>query len=116
MDVPLPMIFADDLVRGLVALQDAEEKSLREPERGYALPGLSFTPRELFSEIRRHVPDFKVTVELDPNMSKFARLWPDTLSTKEALEDLGYSARVGLPEVVEKVIAAHRERLASEGA
>lgn len=116
LDVPLPMIFADDLVRGLLALQDADEKQLRQPERGYAIPGLSFTANELFTEIRRHVPDFQVTVELDPNMSKFARLWPDTLSTKEPYEDLGYSAQVGLPEVVEKVLAAHRERLASEGA
>lgn len=28
---------------GLLALQDADESQLREPERGYALPGVSFT-------------------------------------------------------------------------
>jgi len=109
-DVPLPMVFADDLMRGLLALQDASEKQLREPERGYAIPGLSFTARELFAEIRRHVPDFEVTVDLCPNMSKFAKLWPDTLSAKEPYADLGYSPQVGLREVVEIVLAAHAER------
>lgn len=108
-DVQLPMIFVDDLMRGLTLLQDAREDQLREPERGYALPGLSFTPRQLFGEIRRHVPGFQFTVQLCPTMSRFARLWPDALSTAEPLADLGYAPRVGLPEMVETVLAAHAE-------
>jgi len=112
-DVKLPMIFVEDLMRGLLALQDASEDRLGEPERGYALPGISFTAAELFEEIRRHVPGFQVTVDLDPNQSKFARLWPDTLSTAEPRRDLGYTAQVGLAEVVERVLAAHAERLRS---
>lgn len=110
LDVPVPMVFADDLMRGLLALQDASEQQLREPERGYVIPGLSFTARELFEEIRRQVPDFKYTVDLCPNMSKFVKLWPDTLSTREPHADLGYTPRVGLREMVETVLAAHADR------
>ncbi|CAK0836750.1 unnamed protein product [Prorocentrum cordatum] len=77
-DERLPMIYVDDLMRGLLALQDAEESRLREPERGYAIPGFSFTARELFQEIRLHQPGFRFTVELDENMAAFARLWPNT--------------------------------------
>lgn len=110
-DVQLPMIFVDDLMRGLLSLQDASESQLKQPQRGYAIPGLSFTPNDLFREIRRHYPDFKVTVELNENMSKFARCWPDTLSLREPLEDLGYAPLVGLSDMVDKVLAAHRERL-----
>merc|ERR1712151_654469 len=90
-EVILPMVFVDDLMRGLLALQDAPESQLLQPERGYALPGLSFAPNDLFREIRRHVPDFQVTVKLDPNMSKFAETWPDTLSLREPLQDIGYA-------------------------
>jgi len=110
-DVRLPMVFVDDLTRGLLALQDADERKLREPERGYAIPGLSFTAEELFQEIKLHVPSFSTSVKLDANMSKFAKLWPDTLSTKEAKEDLGYEPRVDLREMVFKVLMAHRERI-----
>ena len=46
-DVRMPMVFVDDLMRGLVALQEAPEEQLKEPERGYAIPGLSFTPNEV---------------------------------------------------------------------
>ena len=46
-------------------------------------------------------------------MSRFAALWPDTLSTREAADDLGYSPQVGLAEMVELVLRAHWERRAA---
>merc|ERR1719313_2997514 len=110
-DVTLPMIYIDDLTRGLLALQDAPEASLREPQRGYVLPGISFAPDELFAEIRRHVPSFEVTTTLDPKMDTFAGTWPDTLCLRVPLRDLGYAPLVDLREVVEKVLHAHAERL-----
>ena len=109
-DVRMPMVFVDDLMRGLVALQEADEHSLTEPQRGYCVPGLSFTPNELFAEIRKHHPGFGFRVELDQNMNKFANLWPDELSTAEPLRDLGYSPKVGLSNMVANVLASHEER------
>jgi len=57
-DVRLPMVFVDDLMRGLIALQEADESKLTEPQHGYCVPGLSFTPNELFAEIRKHHAGF----------------------------------------------------------
>lgn len=45
--VRMPMIFVDDLMRGLIALQEADETQLSEPQRGYCIPGLSFTAHEV---------------------------------------------------------------------
>jgi nucleoside-diphosphate-sugar epimerase len=111
-DVVIPMVFVTDLMRGLLALQDAPESKLREPQRGYCIPGLSFSAEQLFKEIRRYKPDFKTRVKLDSNMNKFANLWPDSLSKKEPQEDLGYTPRIGLREMVAHVMIAHEERLA----
>ena len=52
------MIFSSDLMKGLTALQEAEVKNLNETQSVYAIPGLSFTPNELFAEIRKHHPGF----------------------------------------------------------
>lgn len=111
-NVEIPMIYVSDLMRGLVSLQYAPESQLREPERGYCIPGLSFTAEQLFKEIRRYRPGFRTTVKLDPNMNKFANLWPDDLSKKEPKEDLNYSPKVGLREMVAHCMTAHEERLA----
>ena len=109
-DVSMPMVYVEDLMRGLVALQEADEDLLDEPEAGYCIPGLSFTPNELFSEIRKHYPGFGFRVELNENMAKFAKLWPDDLATEEPLRDLGYKPEVGLAEMVENVLHAHEVR------
>lgn len=109
-DVRMPMIYVDDLMKGLIALQEADESVLTEPQGGYAIPGLSFTPNELFAEIRKHHPGFGYRVELNSNMNKFANLWPDELSTVEAERDLGYSPSVGLEAMVANVLASHEER------
>ena len=109
-DVRLPMVFVNDLMRGLIALQEAEESSLQEPERGYCIPGLSFSANELFMEIRKHHPGFGFRVELDENMNKFANLWPDELSEEEALRDLGYAPEVSLSDMVANVLEAHNVR------
>jgi len=110
LDTTLPMVFVDDLMTGLVALQTAAEAELHEPERLYCLPGLSFTPRQLFHEIRQHLPRFETTLALDANMDKFASLWPDSLSAAEALRDLDYEPQVTLPRVVASVLNAHSGR------
>ena len=59
LDETLPMIFVDDLLRGLHAAMIAPRWKLLEPESGYAAAGFSFTPRELFDEIRKYFPEFK---------------------------------------------------------
>jgi len=110
-EVVLPMIFVDDLLRGLVALQMAPEAQLLEPQRGYNLPGLSFAAKDLFHEIRVHVPAFATAPALNPNMDKFSRLWPDTLCGKATLRDLKYSPRVKLPKMVANVLIAHHARM-----
>ncbi len=109
-DVMLPMVFADDLMKGLIALQEADVDNLNEPQNGYCIPGLSFTPNELFAEIRKHFPGFGFRVNEDVNMNKFANLWPDELDTTAPLRDLGYAPDIKLPDMVARVIAAHEER------
>jgi len=110
-DVVMPMVYVSDLMRGMVNLQEASEADLKEPERGYCIPGLSFSATQLFAEIRRHKPDFKTSIELNENMNKFAKLWPNSLSKKEPQEDLGYLPRIGLREMVAHCMIAHEERL-----
>ena len=97
-------------MRGLVALQFARESELKEPQRGYNIPGISFTANQLFHEIRQHVPDFCTTVAVNTNMDKFARLWPDTLSGAATRRDLEYEPLITLPRMVAQVLNAHTTR------
>lgn len=110
-DTQLPMVYVEDLMRGLVALQYAKEEELREPERLYCIPGVSFSPRQLFDEIRHFAPDFKESYgPTNENMLKFSKLWPDSISAVEAERDLDYTPDVNLPRIVASVLNEHSSR------
>ena len=105
----LPMIFADDLVEGLLRLMDAERAALREPEAGYALAGFSFSAEELFELLRGRFPAFEASEALTP-AAAFAELWPNSISAEEAQRDLGFVAKTGFLGAVEAILAAHAAR------
>jgi threonine 3-dehydrogenase len=109
-DACLPMILADDLVDGLVKLQEAPRAWLTQPEAGYAISGFSFTADELFTRLSELCPGFKASEQLDETAAKFARLWPDSISATEAKADLGFEARSGFRATVESILSAHRQR------
>ena len=95
----LPMIWRDDLIRGLYALTIANKNDLIEPDGGYAMSGLSFTPQELFAEIKKRNNAFTYQVEKDEekllsesSAAVFARLWVDSLSPTEAQRDMGFKS------------------------
>ena len=114
LDQTLPMVMRDDLVHGLYFLTFASESQIQEPQGGYAIAGLSFTPKELFREIHKIVPTF--VWEIDENAASnpaniFASLWPDALSKIEAARDLEFLAQtISLSTIIRKILDAWRKR------
>ena len=63
------------------------------------MSGLSFTPQELFAEIKKRNNAFTYQVEKDEekllsesSAAVFARLWVDSLSPLEAQRDMGFKS------------------------
>lgn len=111
-DVPLPMIYSDDLVCGLMKLHDAEKASLNEPERGYNIVGFSFTGRELYDFLKSSITSkFEWEHgEVNDIMNKFANAWPNTLSNEATERDIAYKPQFFMQEVVKKIFDAHMVR------
>mmetsp|Transcript_31079 Transcript_31079/g.71053 ORF Transcript_31079/g.71053 Transcript_31079/m.71053 type:complete len:333 (+) Transcript_31079:39-1037(+) len=109
-DRVLPMVFVDDLVRGLMDLADTPAHMLSEPDRGYCIPGFSFSASQLFDEIRKHIPAFAHVVKLDERWDRLATLWPESLSGDAASRDLGYRPQFDLEMTVHHILRAHKAR------
>eukprot|EP01048_Picozoa_sp_COSAG05_P017129 COSAG05_NODE_2295_length_3264_cov_2.986730_5_plen_234_part_00 len=115
---PLPMIMAEDLVNGLLRLQDAPRAQLTEPEAGYAMAGFSFTAQQLLTLLTELCPaaggggsgTLVFEEHLDENAAAFARLWPDTISGEAAERDLGFMAKMGFEAGMRQIVEAHLSR------
>lgn len=114
----LPMVYRDDLVRGLVALMDAPREALREPECGYAIAGFSFSADQLCQRLHARFPAFPAALAGDTEgaAARFAMAWPDELSGAAAQADFGYEPAVGFEAMLDLVVAAHTARIAAAAA
>lgn len=91
-DTELPMLYMDDAIRGTLALMDAPAENLR-IRSSYNLGGMSFTPKELSLEIRKHIPEFSITYKKDDPRQKIADSWPQSIGDSFAKEDWGWEPK-----------------------
>ena len=100
-DTRLPMMYMDDLVRGTVELIKAPEKSLK--QRVFNMAAISFTPRELFAEIKKHYPSAQITYSPDERQG-YADSWPKTLQDTNARNQWGWNHEFDIGKMTETMI------------
>ncbi len=108
-DTRLPMMYMEDAIRGTLMLMDAPEEDIN-VRTSYNHSALSFTPKELAEEIRKHIPDLEVRYEPDERQ-KTADSWPNTIDDSKAREDWDWDHEYDLGKMTEDMIENLREKL-----
>ena len=94
----LPMMYMDDAIRGTIELMDAEAGKIS-IRSSYNFAGVSFTPEVLADEIRKHIPEFKLTyTENDPRQD-IANGWPRSIDDSYAAKDWGWKPEFDLAKL-----------------
>ncbi len=98
----LPMMYMDDAIEATLALMSADPNAIS--VRGsYNLGGVSFTPKEIANEIKKHFPDFTITYEPDFRQA-IADSWPSSIDDTPAQKDWGLKLKYQLPDIVNDMI------------
>lgn len=94
----LPMMYMDDAVRATVELMEAPAEKVK-IRNSYNLGGISFTPEELATEIRKHIPSFVLNYEPDFRQD-IADSWPQSINDDSAHKDWGWKHEYDLKKLV----------------
>lgn len=78
----LPMIYMDDAIRATISLMEADSSSLT-VRTSYNLVGMSFTPFEIYEEIKKHFPEFKIMYNPDFRQA-IAASWAESIDDQTA--------------------------------
>lgn len=87
-DTMMPMMYMPDAINALTQLLMAPNAKLS--QRVYNVTGLSFTPKDVYLAIKKHVPGFEI--EYNPDFRQaIADTWPRSLDDSIARKDWGWN-------------------------
>jgi nucleoside-diphosphate-sugar epimerase len=104
----LPMLFMPDAIKATIDLMEADKSRLT-IKSSYNLGGLSFTPKQLADEIKKHIPSF--TIDYKPDFRQaIADSWPHSIDDSIARKDWGFNHNYDLSKMTEIMIREIRAK------
>lgn len=102
-DTALPMMYMDDAIRATLELMDAPAEKLT-TRAGYNLGGISFTPKMLAHEIKKHIPSFEISYANNDPRQAIADSWPKSIDDSYAQNDWGWKMEFDLAKMTEDML------------
>ena len=103
----LPMMDMRDAVRGIMDFM-ATPKNKIEVGKAYNIAAFSFSPKELFENIKEFNPSFTVEYKPDKLKQKIAGSWPDTIDDSRAREHWEWEPNISLKEMVRNIYGSEK--------
>jgi nucleoside-diphosphate-sugar epimerase len=98
----LPMMYMPDAIKATVDLMEMEFSKVK-IRSSYNIAGMSFSPKEIALEIKKHIPEFKITYNPD-SRQKIADSWPQSINDECARKDWGWKNSFDLESMTRDMI------------
>lgn len=108
-DTSLPMMFMPDAIRGTIDLMESDRSKVK-IRSSYNLSGISFNPKQLADEIKKHIPDFTITYNPDFRQ-KIAESWPESIDDSHARSDWGWKREYDLAAMTEIMLREVKKKI-----
>ena len=99
----LPMMYMPDAIRATIELMEAPADKIS-VRTSYNISGMSFSPKEIGTEIKKHIPDFKISYKPDYRQA-IANSWPQSIDDSVARKDWGWKEEYDLSAMTSDMFA-----------
>jgi len=97
-DTYLPMMYMPDAIRATIELMEADASKIS-TRTSYNISGMSFSPKEIAAEIKKHIPEFTISYKPDYRQA-IADSWPQSIDDSVARNDWGWKEEFALERMV----------------
>jgi nucleoside-diphosphate-sugar epimerase len=101
-DTYLPMMYMEDAVKATIDLMEAPSEKIK-VRSGYNITAMSFSPREIAAEIKKHIPEFEITYKPDFRQ-EIADTWPASIDDSAARNDWGWQHAFDLAKMTADIL------------
>jgi len=104
----LPMMYMPDAIRATIELMEAPAEQVK-IRSSYNLAGVSFTPKQIAEEVKKHIPDFEMTYNPDFRQA-IADSWPSSIDDSYAQKDWGWELKYDLAKMTSDMMKNLKEK------
>jgi nucleoside-diphosphate-sugar epimerase len=101
-DTYLPMMYMPDAIRATIELMEADASKIS-TRTSYNISGMSFSPKEIAAEIKKHIPGFSISYKPDYRQA-IADSWPQSIDDSVARSDWGWKEEFALDRMVKDML------------
>ena len=86
----MDMMYLPDALNAITTLLEADASKLQH-RNAFNITAMSFAPETIAAEIKKHIPDFKMSYDVDPIRQSIADSWPNSLDDSVARKEWGWN-------------------------
>lgn len=105
----LPMMYMPDAIKATIDLMNAELTNLRH-HADFNIASMSFSPRDIAEEIKKHIPNFTIDYKPDSRQA-IADSWPRTIDDSASRKEWGWNPQYDLAWMTKDMLKNLAERL-----
>ena len=94
----MDMMYMPDALDAIHNLLEADASRLKH-RNAFNITAMSFTPEIIAAEIKKHMPNFKMTYKVDPVRQGIADSWPNSLDDSCARAEWGWNPKYDLSKM-----------------
>ena len=98
----LPMMFMDDAIKATTSIMQAPSDAIK-IRSSYNLAAISFTPEQIATSIKKHIPDFEISYNPDFRQN-IADSWPKSIDDSSARSDWNWKHDYNLEQLTNEMI------------
>lgn len=98
----LPMMYMDDAINATIQIMQADPEKVK-TRTSYNLAAISFTPKEIATEIKKYIPEFTITYKPDFRQA-IADSWPQIIDDSHARKDWAWEHKFDLASMTKDIV------------
>lgn len=106
----MDMMYMPDALNAIIDLMEADPAKLKH-RNAFNVTAMSFEPEEIATEIKKHIPTFEMSYEVDPIRQGIANSWPNSIDATAAREEWGFKAKYDLKDMTVDMLEKLRLKL-----
>jgi nucleoside-diphosphate-sugar epimerase len=106
----MDMMYMPDALDAIIDLMEADPAKLIH-RNAFNVTAMSFDPEELAAEIKKHIPAFELTYNVDPVRQAIADSWPNSIDASAAAAEWGFKAKYDLSRMTAEMLDKLRNKL-----